>query len=188
MADRLQVRHGRQGACAAHLYFDVFEHRRRLARRIFERDGPARRLGRPAKLFLLLDGIDLDHHAVDFVGQVSRLSSHSRMNSSNRRARRTFVDADYFETRGFERFRDFPSGCQKRAAIAQQEISEVIELASGRDRRDQAPATLRPRRCADSRNRGKPRLAFLIQTFEGAALHDDFAAHFERSMRSRMLA
>ncbi len=66
---RAQMRDRRQRAGAADLHVDILDHRLLLPRGELEGDGPARSLRRPAEPVLLLHGIDLGDHAVDFVGQ-----------------------------------------------------------------------------------------------------------------------
>ncbi len=67
------MRHRRERAGAADLHFDVFDDRLFLMRREFERDGPARGFGGPAKLALLADGVHFHHHAVDLIGERTAL-------------------------------------------------------------------------------------------------------------------
>ncbi len=71
--DGLQIRHGRQRAGAPHLRADVIDPRRRLARRIFVRHGPARRFGRSAQFRPKPRVIHLDHDAINFVVQAVAL-------------------------------------------------------------------------------------------------------------------
>ncbi len=88
--NRLQMRHRRERSGAAHLDLDPFDHGGLLARRELEGDGPARRLGGPAELALLRDGIHLGHHAVDLVGQlVAALPPIRRRTRAVRRRSRT---------------------------------------------------------------------------------------------------
>ena len=67
---RIELRHRREHARAAHLDADLAEHRLLLLGRELEGDGPARRAGGKAELGLLGKAIDLHHHAVDVVIEV----------------------------------------------------------------------------------------------------------------------
>ena len=49
-----------------------------LPRRVFECDGPARRFRREAQPPLLRDAVHLQHHAVDFIGQLFALALPTR--------------------------------------------------------------------------------------------------------------
>ena len=76
--DGLEVGDRGERAGAAHLHLDVFDRGGGLARGVLVGDGPARRFGGEAELALLVDGIDLDDDAVDFVGQVLALGLPTR--------------------------------------------------------------------------------------------------------------
>ena len=67
--NRLEHRHRRERACAAHLKQDVIYNRRFLARRIFICDGPPRRFRRETQFLLHREFVHLDHDAVDFIRQ-----------------------------------------------------------------------------------------------------------------------
>ena len=71
---RLEHRHRRERARAAHLKDDVVHDRRFLPRRIFVGHGPARGLGREAQFLLQRDFVHLDHDAVDFIRQFLALA------------------------------------------------------------------------------------------------------------------
>ncbi len=71
---RLEHGHGRQRSGAAHLHDDVVYNGGLLPRGIFVRNGPTRRFRRVTQFILNGNGVDLDHHAVDFVGQLLALS------------------------------------------------------------------------------------------------------------------
>ena len=66
---RRQMRHRRQRARSPHLHRDVDDFGLHLPRRIFERDGPARRFRRVPEPPLLRDAVHLEHHAVDLIRQ-----------------------------------------------------------------------------------------------------------------------
>ena len=67
--DRMQTRHGGQGAGAPHLDVDTFEHGLGLLGREFVSDGPARTAGDEAEPRLPVQAVDLIDDAVDVVAE-----------------------------------------------------------------------------------------------------------------------
>ena len=65
-----EVRHWGDDARASHLKRDVLKHGLGLFRRVFVGDRPAGIFGCRAELVLLYEVVDLDHDAIDVVGQV----------------------------------------------------------------------------------------------------------------------
>ena len=70
-ANRAKPGHGREGAGAANLDLDAFEHGLHLFRRKLEGDRPAGCAGQIAEFGLLCEGVDLEDAAVDFNGQLA---------------------------------------------------------------------------------------------------------------------
>ncbi len=70
---RLEMRYRSECSRASHLYFDILDFGDRLSGSILERDGPPGRLGGPAERELLFHAVDLDHHTVNFVGELFSL-------------------------------------------------------------------------------------------------------------------
>ncbi len=68
--DRVQVRHRRQRALLADLQFDLLQPGQALLGRELVRHHPARELAGHAQPATLVQVIDLDDHAVRFIGQV----------------------------------------------------------------------------------------------------------------------
>ena len=66
---RRQMRNRRQRARSPHLHRDIDDFGLYLPRRIFERDGPARRLRGEPQPPLLRDAVDFEHDAIDLIRQ-----------------------------------------------------------------------------------------------------------------------
>ena len=66
---RRQPRHRRHGAGAADLELDRLDHRQFFLRRKLVRNRPARCARDETKRLLVSDTVDLEHHAVDVIGE-----------------------------------------------------------------------------------------------------------------------
>ncbi len=85
-----------------------------------------------------------------------------------------------------QRLERLPLALQQRASLAQQEISEIVELPGGRDIRIQCTQGSGSRISRIRKTREPVPLALLIQTLERAPLHDYFATHFKARFGNRM--
>ncbi len=178
--DRPQVRDGSQRAGPPDLHLDVFDHRHRLAGGVFECDRPARGLGGPAQAALLRNGVDLDHHAVDFVRQLfaPRFPFGAKRKNLARLGATAAVRVD-FETQPLELGQRLPMGCPQGFAIRQQRVGVKIQLARRGDGGIQH-AERTGRRVARIGEAREPLLVpARVQPFEGAPRHDGFSPNLQ---------
>ena len=180
--DRLQQGARGHGAGAAYLHVDAFEDRLLLLGLRLEGNGPTRRLGGEAQLTLLRQRVDLDDHAVDFVGQGSAFSEGLRGELQYA------VDAGYLLTIGIhlkaqtaERFERFPMRLSDRIGI--ERVAEEDEITRGGDF-----GVERPQRTGGGVARIDVGWLFRLESFgihavKRAEGHDDFAANLELGPR-----
>ena len=169
-----------QGSGAAHLDLNGFHRGGGLSRGVLVGDGPAGSFGGEAELALLLHGIHLDDDAIDFVRQLFALGFPGIAELDD------FVDgaADFavrvdLEAQMAQFLERAPMAVEGRAAFGEQEVGVVFEAASGGKLRLQQ---------AERAGGGVARIgkagealffALGIEAFEGAAVHDGFAADLE---------
>ena len=128
------------------------------------------------------DGIDLRHDAVDLIRQLVALGlallaeRQQLVDAGAKRA--VWVDLEAHSRQRFERL---PMAFARRLPIDQQEVGVEVELARCRNARLEN-AQRAGRRIARVRVAGQflP-LALGVQALEGLAVHDHFAARFEKT-------
>ncbi len=166
----------------------VFYLRNCRTRRILEGDGPARRLAGKTQLALEIGAVDLDHDAVNFVGQriaalfpVADVSEHVVDGAGE-----LPVGID-LEAGSGERAHGFSLLVEIRGAVDEQHVGVKIEAALGGDVRLQHAhgAGGCVTRIGEARLAGG--LTLLVHALEGLGRHDDFAANFKIGRNLRCL-
>ena len=173
-----------QGAGAADLDADPADHGLRLLGRELVRDRPARRPADKAEPALVVDPVDLDHDAVDLVGQLEPAGRDPGVIVEQRRLVLDLLDQRVdLEPVAFEPFEKTAVGAIDRGLRLAPGIGEEAQFAPRSDRGIQLAQRARRRVARVGEQRlagGRPRF---IQRHEIGLLHVDLASHLEHRRR-----
>ena len=178
--NRLQQRHRRQRPGAAHLHLNLMNPCHRLARGVLVGNGPSRSLRRGAHLRLQGDGVHLDHHAVNLIGQRLALGFPLLAELQG------LLDIPavppvgiHLEAQRRKSSQRLPVLRKRRACIDQQAVAEEVQAALGHDARLQHADGTGGGVAGIGKLRQTLPLSLRVDPLERLAAEDHLAAHFQ---------
>ncbi len=178
---RLQARHRGHGAGAADLEFHVEQFGELLAGRELVGDGPARLAGAEAQFALEVDAVDLEHHAVDLVGQaVAALADVGVVVLAALHPAGQLQLAADRDAPGLEGFEDADLGVRQAAALdAAEAVGAQLQRAAGGDLRIELAQTAGRGVARVGEGLGAGRHLPGVERLEAGLGHEYLAAHFQ---------